>query len=396
MKTDFAELNNTADLLALAERDTSLHKVAGTQGGEYAGACPFCGGDDRFRVQPERHRWLCRGCGGDRWHSPIDYVMRRDNADVRAAAAALSGGAALSTDFIPVRPEPCKSTTTTTPLAVWTDAATRLVDAAEAALWSPTGARALDWLRSKRGLTDTTIKAARLGLVDRGAQCGLYAPARGITIPCFVGGAVQYIKIRTPAGTPRYTSIRGGKAALYGLDRLAGLPVVVVTEGEFDALLLWQVAHDLVDVVTAGSASGQVDDRALPYLIAARRFVIVTDNDDAGHRAAATWLDLVGTRGTRALPPAGKDITDAWQAGHDLRAWITELVTDAKPVSDLDRAWAAGFDALDRATDAGNTQRAEAIAAELDRLQAAVWTSIKRADPVVQAAAELGGVVGGQ
>ena len=38
------------DLLSVIGSATTLKKVAATDGGEYAGPCPFCGGDDRFRV----------------------------------------------------------------------------------------------------------------------------------------------------------------------------------------------------------------------------------------------------------------------------------------------------------------------------------------------------------
>jgi hypothetical protein len=45
------------DLLILATRDSQLKRVANTGGGEWAGACPFCGGVDRFRVQPNKQPW---------------------------------------------------------------------------------------------------------------------------------------------------------------------------------------------------------------------------------------------------------------------------------------------------------------------------------------------------
>lgn len=43
----------------------TLQRVATTNGGEWSGACPFCGGRDRFRVWPEEDggRFWCRGCG---------------------------------------------------------------------------------------------------------------------------------------------------------------------------------------------------------------------------------------------------------------------------------------------------------------------------------------------
>jgi len=52
------------DLLALVGRDTQVKKVAGTAGGEWAGPCPWCGGNDRFRLWPnsDHPRYWCRGC----------------------------------------------------------------------------------------------------------------------------------------------------------------------------------------------------------------------------------------------------------------------------------------------------------------------------------------------
>jgi DNA primase len=57
---DVKALKQQVDLLDLVGRDTQLRKVASTRGGEYAGPCPFCGGRDRLRVQPERRLWWCR------------------------------------------------------------------------------------------------------------------------------------------------------------------------------------------------------------------------------------------------------------------------------------------------------------------------------------------------
>jgi hypothetical protein len=50
------------DLLAVIQQDTPLKRVAATGGGEYAGACPWCAGTDRFRVWPARGRYWCRQC----------------------------------------------------------------------------------------------------------------------------------------------------------------------------------------------------------------------------------------------------------------------------------------------------------------------------------------------
>src|SRR5918911_4339188 len=87
---DTEAIKQRTDLLGLIGADTRLKKVAMTSGGEYAGPCPFCGGRDRFRVQPERGRWWCRGCSdGSRWQDAIAYVRKRDGVDFAEACRRL-------------------------------------------------------------------------------------------------------------------------------------------------------------------------------------------------------------------------------------------------------------------------------------------------------------------
>lgn len=50
------------DLLSLVEQDVTMRRASSTNGGEYAGPCPGCGGHDRFRVWPEQGRYWCRRC----------------------------------------------------------------------------------------------------------------------------------------------------------------------------------------------------------------------------------------------------------------------------------------------------------------------------------------------
>ena len=54
---------NTLDL---SSRKVHLKKVSSTNGGEWQGPCPECGGEDRFHVWPEQNAgkggYWCRGC----------------------------------------------------------------------------------------------------------------------------------------------------------------------------------------------------------------------------------------------------------------------------------------------------------------------------------------------
>ena len=71
-------------------------------------------------------------------------------------------------------------------------------------LWTPEGTEALAYLHD-RGLTDETIQAARLGVVDSvsiptrdGDRC---YQARGVVIPWFDGDRLALVKIRQPEGS---------------------------------------------------------------------------------------------------------------------------------------------------------------------------------------------------
>ena len=51
-------MTTTDNILDLVKSDVpSIKRVANTNGGEWAGPCPFCGGEDRFRVWPDEGTW---------------------------------------------------------------------------------------------------------------------------------------------------------------------------------------------------------------------------------------------------------------------------------------------------------------------------------------------------
>src|ERR1700690_4522867 len=60
-------------------------------GAYHVGACPFCGGTDRFTVKntPTGDRWHCRQCGDGKYHTVIDFVMKRDNCNFKTALKTL-------------------------------------------------------------------------------------------------------------------------------------------------------------------------------------------------------------------------------------------------------------------------------------------------------------------
>ena len=330
MTVDARALKARVDLLDLIGRDTTLRRVAATRGGEYAGPCPACGGKDRFRVQPERGLWWCRSCR-DRWSDAIEYVIWRDGVTFREAAAILDGQAAErpSRRIRPAAPELAPE-----PSAAWRARADAVAVQAFHRLWSDEGARARAYLH-RRGLADDTILHFLLGylgedLRDDAGAWGLegrpvWLP-RGITIPWVIDGYTWALKVRRPAGLPKYVAARGSAPTIFGADGMAGRDTLVLTEGEFDAMLLWQEARDLVDVATLGNATRGIDPRAALRLLRAATILVAYDGDEAG-QGGARKISAVSARMRRLELPEGQDLTDYHRAGGDLRQLVAHGVT---------------------------------------------------------------------
>lgn len=311
---DTTDLKRRIDLAALIESD--LGPPVSRAGRWLFWRCPFHADiHPSLAVTPDTGTWHCFGCGksGD----VITWLREREGLTFREACERLGVQDILDT------PRPAPPAEDRSPDPAWQARAREIVDATVAALWGDAGRKARDWLHG-RGLRDEALKTWGIGYnpADR-RIAGLYVP-RGIVIPCLVDGAVQYLKVRRPAPPlpgPKYRQVKGGVGALFGLDHLTGKSTVVICEGEFDAILLWQEAGDLVDVVATGGANVRPAVRFLGRLLAARRWLVATDRDEAGDKGAEWWSDF-SARVRRVRPLEGRDLTDFHQAGGDLRAWV--------------------------------------------------------------------------
>jgi hypothetical protein len=393
---DVSFLLACTDLRALAEE-------AGARFGHgQASRCPLHPGADNpsafhlYRGRDGRARWHCftrcpPGPGlndGDaiafymRWQG-VDYptavhelAFRAGQAgpgSLAASAGGLKGGPA--TEGRHREAHASQQTPRETPKFVWQrwQAKAREFQAyAREVLWSPEGQAAAGYLCWERGLADDTLWLWGLGynpedvwdraedwglaLGPRGGPNGLWLP-RGIVIPAWQGSTLAYIKVRRPqpgdalaraigqvAFLPgaKYAHVRGGRPGLYGVDAVRGLPVLLMAEGEFDALLAWQLAGDLADVVTLGSATQQPNREAARALRQALKILVAYDADAAGARGKRFWqrssrravaVELPALPGSRRT---AHDITAFWQAGGDVRNWIGRSIAAASAAADRD------------------------------------------------------------
>ena len=322
------------DLLSLVKSDVTLKKTSSHRGGEWHGPCPVCGGSDRLRVQPARNFWRCRQCG--RSGDAIAYMVetgrytKRDAYKARHGDEVTPGTGNAAKPRPPAPPEPCAP-----PSERWQGRAWDFIAYSQAQLWGDGGGDALRWLRN-RGLAIETIEAAGLGynpgdVRDKPRRWGLaedHKPIwlpKGIVIPWIVGPDVWRVNIRRPTGTPKYIGPAGCGNALYNADRITSARPAMLFEGELDALLIEQLAGDLVTPCATGSARGA---RRLRWIIALSQapFALLTfDRDAAGKDARAYWGKALDN--TRAWLPYWGDAGDMAASGADLRAWVKSGIT---------------------------------------------------------------------
>jgi len=327
---DWPSLKGTIDLAAVAAQ---LLGPAPGRVGEKGGLwwnCPLhVDPNPSFKIDAHKGTWRCYGCGehGD----AAALVMHVERLTFPEAIRFLAGKS-IDSDHPRRKPEPRDlQPSGSQPSARKVDpaAALKLVEDAAARIWTPEGAEGLDYLHA-RGLTDETIRSARLGWTPR-AEGVAYNPP-GPVIPWFDGSRLVTAKVRVmdwfrmqfpeKKRPPKYLEAyrdHDRPPGLYPGPHVirTGKPLVIV-EGELDALLLGQELGDLAAVGTLGSASNRPTPELLMPMLSARPWFVAVDDDPAGEKAAGAWP----ASSRRVRPPGSfKDSSDAHQGGVNLRRW---------------------------------------------------------------------------
>ena len=375
-RVDWRAARERIDLAAVA---TALLGPApgrrGARGRRLWWHCPFHeDANPSFCVEPGKAWWRCYGC--DEHGDAATLVMKLRGVGFPEALAYLAGGPLPAGRPAPrpaagprkaPRPDAGPSWSGMEP-----PAAVAVVEAAAARLWGPEGAAALAYLTGpRRGLAPETIRSARLGLTP---PLDLPGRPRGVVIPWFRGPALTLVKIRQPRPRqPKYHEAFRDRERLVGLypgpEAIRPGRPLVVTEGEFDALLLGQELGELAGVVTLGSASARPGPELLGPMLAAAPWYIATDADEAGDKAAGAWPPSA----RRIRPPSPfKDWTEAKAGGIDLRRWWGAVLAgdpheDTTRAESLAAAYARGNAALEGDDPAYAEDRAERDAIRWER-----------------------------
>lgn len=225
----------------------------------------------------------------------------------------------------------------------------------------------------KRGLTAKTISEYKIGYVPRNWSLSKSLPSdhtiadkisagiltQGgydfftdkITIPYLSHGSCIQLRGKDPKG--KYFTPNGETVRLFNSDVLRNAEDVIITEGEFDCLVLQQTLQRSPDPrVRATAVVGIAGADALPqgfetYFTQAKRVYIALDPDDTGDKAAIRIKEKLGSKARIVNLPTDLpkcDWTEYIVARQRTLADVLELLANASgrrlwSVSDAGAKW---------------------------------------------------------
>jgi DNA primase len=320
------------NLLDLAEEmGLEPHKTSSSKGGEYHCPCPQCGGKDRFMFWLSQDRYWCRQCnaGGD----SIQFCRDFQRLSFQEACIKTKKNATN-----------CKQQSKTllkvsllirSPSCVWIDKANSFIESSHQRLLIDT--TAMKYLND-RSLDLETIRQNKLGWNPAGSfyrrsdwgieenkkKIWIYLP-KGIVIPVFENNIISKIKIRKSEWTEgdlygKYYEIPGSSNILPLYGNLS-LPILIIVEAEFDAMLIVQEAHDLCNCLALGGAQKKPDEALFQWLLNRKLILYALDFDEAGKKAYSYWQQSFSNLEPWPTPEE-KSPGNYSKAGGNIKNWI--------------------------------------------------------------------------
>jgi hypothetical protein len=180
----------------------------------------------------------------------------------------------------------------------------------------------------KRGLTRKEIDEFRIGTLKGWAldyPYNLNNYDQWMVIPTFHHDELMGIKLRNMGDGPRYMSIKGSKASLWGYNDVYLKPdVVILAKGEIAAMVLRRYGF-LSCALTSGEG-GRLDH--ILFALSLAKVIVIGDNDKAGREAGEKRAALLAA--PLYFPPEKyKDIdeflvSEPFRAAEVIRKWTEE------------------------------------------------------------------------
>jgi DNA-binding MarR family transcriptional regulator len=271
---DIAAVKAKIDLPDLAGQLTRLSR----SGDGWIGLCPFH--DDKspsLSISQKGGIWLfkCHAC--DAQGDVISWIMKTGGVDFKEALSR-----AIAMAGIQEAPR-IRSKATAPPQTAVKPLDAAIADEYHAKLTPERRA----YYRG-RGFTDETIDTFKLGW-----------NGRRYSIPVFVGGELQNVRLRRDDENLRDRSAKmmpfekGRGSTVFNQDALQGADIAIITEGEFDAILLCQNGWTAV----SGTAGCETFLEEWAELFDAVRAVYICyDNDLPGQSGASKVATILGER----------------------------------------------------------------------------------------------------
>ncbi|GAB4389917.1 MAG: hypothetical protein Kow0025_18410 [Thermodesulfovibrionales bacterium] len=260
-----------------------------TSAGQYVvKVCPYCqDGKFHFYVDPETGVFYCHKCN----ERGNQYQLMKHNGDLPERG---NGGTVRSFSQVAGIKPPVKKPPQD------------LADKLHEAIWS--NPAALDYLRRDRGFADETIRHFKLGY-EAGA-------VNWISMPSYVQGELVNVKYRSlPPAKKAFKRTEGGASVLFNGDCLKGASEVIITEGEMDALSVWQAGHK--NVVSIPNGCSSFAPEWVDQLEGMEKITLWFDADEKGQKAAIEVADRLGLDRCYNITTGYKDGNDYFRAVSD-------------------------------------------------------------------------------
>lgn len=304
------------NLVDLARRYVKLKRQSSI---EWAGPCPACGGENRFRVQAGL--WFCRQCHpkpGD----AIDLIRLAEQCSFADAVERLSGDKIMST--LPVGPVPARPVVE--PPAWDQEEVESELLVMQSVLSRSPGAEYL----ASRGLTEKTWGAFGLGYDHR---------RHAIAMPWYRGGLLTGIRFRLITPRPNMPKVImregsrirslmfGGQAFHLFSPTFISQRYLLIVEGEINAMSAFQVMNPAnMDVLSLGSESSPIPESFIPTAMPYRTRLVWMDKEEKAREQAAR---IFGAAIWSDGPDGKRDANDHLKAGtlFDLLAFALRTET---------------------------------------------------------------------